>query len=492
MVTDEQVRLLMKGIQREKSLAVAAAKAGMSEKTARRYRDLEKLPSEVRPLHDWRTRPDPFERVWEEVRGHLELEPRLEARTLFDALQRKYPGDFADGQLRTLQRRVKTWRALEGPAREVYFPQVHEPGRLCQSDFTHLTSLGVTVAGRPFEHLVYHFVLTYSNWETGTICFSESFESLSEGLQNALWELGGVPAEHRTDRLTAAVHKTEHPDEFTQRYEALLRHYGLTGRKIQAGRAHENGDVEQSHHRFKRAVDQALLLRGSRDFESRAAYVAFLNQLLVRRNAGRQARFAEEQAVLHSLPGQRLDAGKRLRVRVGPSSTIRVQHNVYSVHSRLRGEHVDVRLGAETVEVWYGQRRVEAMPRLRGEKKHRIDYRHIIDWLVKKPGAFENYRYRDDLYPTSRFRLAADALQRDLGARGTREYLGILQLAAQEGELGVDAALRQLIDRGEAISVAAVAAIVHSGALLPAVTAVTIAEVSLEPYDALLGGVGCH
>jgi len=490
MVTDRQVRLLMKGIQREKSLGVAAAKAGMSEKTARRYRDLGKLPGEVRPRHDWRTRPDPFEKVWAEVRGHLEREPRLEARTLFEALQRQRPGEFADGQLRTLQRRVKTWRALEGPAREVYFPQVHEPGRRCESDFTHMTSLAVTLTGRPFEHLVYHFVLPYSNWETGTICFSESFESLSDGLQNALWELGGVPAEHRTDRLTAAVHKTEHPEEFTQRYEALLRHYGLVGRKIQAGQANENGDVEQSHHRFKRAVDQALLLRGSRDFESRAAYVAFLNQLLVRRNAGRQGRFAEEQSALRSLPGQRLDARKRLRVRVGPSSTIRVQHNVYSVHSRLMGEQVEVRLGAETLEVWYGQRRVEAMPRLRGEKKHRIEYRHIIDWLVKKPGAFENYRYRDDLYPTSRFRVAADALKRDLGPRGSREYLGILQLAAQESEVGVDAALRHLIDRGEAISVAAVAAIVHSGDPLPQLTAVTIPDVNLSSYDALLGGAG--
>lgn len=488
MVTDRQVRLLMKGIQKEQSLAVAAAKAGMSEKTARRYRDLGKLPGEVRPRHDWRTRQDPFEGVWAKVRDHLEREPRLEARTLFEALQREHPGQFADGQLRTLQRRVKTWRATEGPAREVYFPQVHVPGRLCESDFTHMTSLGVTLAGRPFAHLVYHFVLTYSNWETGTICFSESFESLSEGLQNALWELGGVPAEHRTDRLTAAVHKTDHPEEFTQHYEALLRHYRLVGRRIQAGQANENGDVEQSHHRFKRAVDQALLLRGSRDFADRDAYAAFLNQVIARRNAGRRARLAEEQSALRALPSQRLDAGKRLVVRVGPSSTVRVQHNVYSVHSRLMGEQIEVRLGAETLEVWYAQRRVEVMPRLRGEKKHRIEYRHIIDWLVKKPGAFENYRYRDDLYPTSRFRVAADALRRDLGAKGNREYLGILQLAAHESEAGVDAALRHLIDRGETISVAAVAAIVRGGDPLPLSTAVTIADVDLESYDALLGG----
>ncbi|MEK7761321.1 MAG: IS21 family transposase, partial [Nitrospirota bacterium] len=311
-------------MQTEKSLAVAAAKAGMSEKTARKYRDSGKLPGEVRPSHSWRTRTDPFEAVWDEVRTHLKREPGLEARTLFEALQRQYPGRFSDGQLRTLQRRVKTWRAVEGPSREVYFPQVHEPGVLCESDFTHMTSLEVTLQGRPFPHMVYHFVLAYSNWEAGTICFSESFESLSEGLQHALWELGGVPAEHRTDRLTAAVHKMDHPEEFTQRYEALLRHYGLIGRRIQAGQAHENGDVEQSHHRFKRGVDQALLLRGSRNFEDRGAYSAFLGQLLARRNGGRKARFAEELRSLRPLPRQRLDAGKRLLVRVGPSSTIRV------------------------------------------------------------------------------------------------------------------------------------------------------------------------
>ena len=226
---------------------------------------------------------------------------------------------------------------------------------------------------------------------------------------------------------------------------------------------------------------------GSHDFADRGAYVAFLHQLLARRNAGRKERFAEERGSLCGLPSQRLDGGKRLRVRVGPSSTIRVQHNVYSVHSRLMGEQVEVRLGAESVEVWYAQRRVEVMPRLRGEKKHRIEYRHIIDWLVKKPGAFENYRYRDDLYPTSRFRVAADALRRDLGARGTREYLGILQVAACESEVGVDDALRHLIDRGEMISVAAVSRIVRCGDPLPPATAVRIAEVNLSSYDALLG-----
>ena len=232
-------------------------------------------PQEVRVEHVWRTREDPFDDVWAGVEEKLRINPGLEAKTLFEDLQRRYPGRFGDGQLRTLQRRVKIWRALEGPPREVFFPQVHKPGELCQSDFTSMNSLGVTIQRQPFEHLLYHFVLTYSNWETGTICFSESFESLSEGLQNALWELGGVPEGHRTDRLSAAVQKPDQPEEFTQRYRALLGHYGLQGHKTQAESPNENGDVEQRHYRFKKAVEQSLMLRGSCDFASRQDYAVF-------------------------------------------------------------------------------------------------------------------------------------------------------------------------------------------------------------------------
>jgi hypothetical protein len=461
----------------------------MDEKTARKYRRGGRLPSECWVAHAWRTRPDPFAAVWERVREQLTEEPGLEAKTLFEALQREEPGRYADGQLRTLQRRVKTWRALEGPAKEVFFAQQHEPGKLCQSDFTHLGNLGITLAGQPFAHLLYHFVLTYSNWETGTIAFSESFESLAEGLERALWELGGVPREHCTDRLTAAVHKVEHPDEFTRAYEALLGHYGLEGRKIQAGQAHENGDVEQRHYRFKRALDQALLLRGSRDFADRPAYAVFLGALFARLNAGRRARFEEERQVLRPLPAWRLGSARRLAVRVGPSSTIRVQKNVYSVHSRLREELVEVRLTAEWVEVWYAQRRIEKLPRLRGEGKHRIDYRHVIDWLVRKPGAFENYRYREDLFPTSRFRQAYDQLKREASLVASRQYLEVLELAARESESGVDDALRALLNEGRGISAATVRERLAAATALPARTDVFIQEVDLGSYDALLEAV---
>ena len=476
----------MKLLQSEKTLAAAAAKAGMDEKTARKYRRLGKLPGEVKVEHSWRTREDPFAEVWQEVKEKLEINPGLEAKTLFEDLQRRYPGRFADGQLRTLQRRVKAWRALEGPAKEVFFPQVHKPGQLCQSDFTHMKSVGVTIQRQPFGHLIYHFVLTYSNWETGTICFSESFESLSEGLQNALWKLGGVPRKHRTDRLTAAVQKLDRPEEFTRRYSALLKHYGLEGDKTQAASPNEIGDVEQRHYRFKKALDQALMLRGSRDFTSRDEYAAFMRKLFSQLNSGRRDRLAEELKVLRRLPIQRLESCKRLRLRVGPSSTIRVNHNVYSVHSRLNGEMVEVRLYVEHLELWYAQRCVEKIPRLRGEGKHRIQYRHIIDWLVRKPGAFENYRYRDELFPTHRFRMAYDYLKQSQPARASKQYLKILHLAARESEIAVDDALRTLIDQEMPITFELVEAMVHSEELIPPPTELNIPEVDLTAYDALL------
>src|SRR5882724_8843212 len=214
MVTDAQIRRLKRLSKTEKSQEVAAAKAGMDTKTARRYLEEGGLPSEMKADRSWRTRADPFDRVWEKIRRQIEANPGLEAKTLFEALQRQHPGEFADGQVRTLQRRIKRWRATEGPGQEVFFAQKHVPGRLGQSDFTYMNELGITIARQSFSHMLYHFVLTYSNWEAATLCYSESFESLSEGLQNAVWELGGVPLEHRTDRLTTAVNNTSDEKEF--------------------------------------------------------------------------------------------------------------------------------------------------------------------------------------------------------------------------------------------------------------------------------------
>jgi hypothetical protein len=489
MVTDQQVRKLMSLIPREKSLARAAAKAGMDEKTARKYRRLGKLPSELKPIRTYRTREDPFTGVWGEMREKLESHPGLEAKTLFDDLTRRYPGRFREGQLSTLQRRIKRWRAMEGPPKEVYFPQVHRPGELCASDVTSMNRLEVTIVREPFDHLFYHFTLPYSNWETGRVCVSESFESISEGFQAALWELGGVPKAHRTDRMSTAVKNTRNPAEFTARYEALLRHYRLEGQKTNPASPHENGDAEERHRRFKSAVDQALMLRGNRDFDSRTEYEGFLRKVLAQLNRLRRDRFEEELRVLRALPARQLDAVKRLRVRVRPSSTIAVERNVYSVNSRLIGEMVEARLHSEVVDVWYGGCRAHQIPRVRGRGKHRINYRHIIDWLVRKPGAFENYIYREELFPTSRFRMAYDALRRHRPRRAVREYLSILKLAAHENETAVDEVLGILIRRGEAIEVEKIKLHVSGQTHPEGLLEIRIASMDLTLYDTLLEAV---
>ncbi len=490
MVTDQQVRRLFKLIQSEKNFGIAAMKAGMDEKTARKYRSEGRLPSELKREHTWRTRKNPFEDVWDGIKSMLEINPGLEAKTLFEDLQRRMPGRFADGQLRTLQRRIKQWRATDGPPKEVFFAQIHKPGELCQSDFTHMNKLGITINGIPFDHMIYHFVLTYSNWETGTVCFSESFESLSQGLKNALWELGGVPQKHRTDCLTTAVNKATHPDEFTFRYQDLVDHYGLTPCRTNPNSPNENGDVEQRNYRFKKAVDQSLLLRGSRDFYDRQEYEYFLNKLFSQLNAGRKKRFTEDLAVLCRLPKRRIDSFKKKGITVGPSSTIRINHNVYSVDSRLIGESVQARLYMERLEIWYGQKKVDTLPRLRGEGKYKINYRHLIDSLIRKPGAFENYRYREALFPTSRFRIAYDSLKKRYSPKSeAKRYLGILYLAAKESEVAVDNALRILINENSDICKEHVQQLMQSNDSFFKADDIHIPDVNLTCYDQLLEGV---
>jgi hypothetical protein len=486
MIKGAQVRRLRQLLGNGQPLYLAALRAGMDTKSARKHRQADRLPSESFTPRTWQTREDPFQEVWPELQDLLERNPGLQAKTLFEDLQRRLPGRFQDGQLRTLQRKIKTWKAVAGPPKEVFFDQVHTPGQLGASDFTHMDDLGITLAGQPFDHMVYHFVLTYSNWETGMVCFSESFESLSQGLQNALWELGGVPQIHRTDRFTAAVNNLSDRDLFQKSYRALLAHYGLTPQAINARKAHENGDVEQSHYRLKQSIDQALMLRGSRDFADRAAYEQFLREFFAQRNSGRTERFAAERPQLGDLPARRLDAWHRRKVRVTQGSTIRVRTNVYSVPSQLIGEQVDVIVMAECLEVWFGATLVERVPRLRGRDKHLINYRHVIDWLVRKPGAFAAYRYQDAMFPTSRFRRCYDALLSHSPARASQDYLRILELAAKESEAGVDAVLGRLLEWGVPITPTVVLEHLRHDLGLPRAMEVVVTTVDLSTYDLLL------
>jgi ribosomal protein S21 len=479
----------MKILDRGETLATAAAKAGMDPKTAQKWRQSGQLPSEAKEPRDYRTRPDAFAEVWSEVEELLERDAAIEAKTIFGHLCKQHPGKFQEGQLRTMQRKVKVWRALKGSPREVFFPQVHLPGHQAQSDFTHMNKLGVTIAGQVFKHLVYHFTLTYSNWEWAQICASGSWESLSEGLQSALWELGGTPVEHRTDSLTAAVKPAGGRQEFTDRYQGLLRHYGMCASHSSPGRGHENGDVEQAHHRFKRGVEQELILRGSREFSSREEYDEFLRRLLQRRNEGRGERVSEELKMLRPLPERRLESYSRQSQRVSRNSTIVIRHNYYSVPSQLIRERVDVRIYGGYLEVWHAGQLVERMERLRGKGKATINYRHVIHSLVKKPGAFARYRFQSSLYPREIFRVAYDEMKQRLDGRAEREYLQLLRLAAEESEEQVAEILRGMVERGEAIRPERVREMIvgSRSERLPRIPRIEIELAPLSIYDLLLG-----
>lgn len=484
MILDRQARKLRMELGRNETLSTAALRSGMSENTARKWAS-GGLPSQSRRPRAYRTRTDPFEAVWGEVERLLEGAPGLEAVSIFEALRARPELVFSDGQVRTLQRRIRRWRASKGPAREVMFPQEHRAGEAAQSDFTSMNDLRVTISGEPFDHLFFHFMLPYSNWETGGICFSETFEALISGLQSALWELGRVPKVHRTDNLSAATHElADGKRAFNERYVGVLSHYGMSPDANTPGRGHENGDVEQSHFRFKRALEQALLFRGNRNFEDRPAYDRLLREILAGRNRGRGGKLSEELDRMRELPLMRLEDYRRETPTVGRFSTIRVAHNLYSLPSRLMGEKVDVRLYSERIEVRYAGELVGEMERLRGKGGADINYRHVIWTLVTKPGAFARYRYRECLFPTLTFRRAFDALEARHGSRADVEYVRILHLAAGTSEVEVEAVLAGLLDRGELIDYAQVRAATQPESIeLPACT---IDPPDLHSYDECL------
>jgi hypothetical protein len=484
---DTEVRLYMQERKKGMTQRVAAARAGIGERTARKYERGAALPSQLKRSHDWRTRPNPFEEDWQWVVSHLERDPALQGSTLFALLCERHPDRYRPTQVRTLQRHIAQWRALHGPEREVIFEQQHLPGERAQSDFTHMEDLGVTIAGEAFAHMLYHLVLTYSNTEAASICFSETFEALAEGLEKALWQIGGVPHQHRTDHLSAAVRRLDKQgtEDWTKRYHALMAHYGMLPTWNNLHVAHENGDVEQSHFRFKDAVDQALRVRASRDFPTRSAYDRFLQDLIRNRNLKRSERFAQEQEALYPLPTTPLSPCQELRVTVSRFSTIHIKGNVYSVPSRLIDTSVLVRIRAETLEGYVGSTLAFTLPRLVGKQQHRIDYHHVIWGLVRKPGAFAAYRYRDDLFPTTIFRLAYDRLLVSRPKLGNQEYVRILHLAATTCEADVETALDLLLETNTIPTFDAVRDLVHPPRSSTAL-AMTAPNLDLSSYDQLI------
>jgi transposase len=477
----------MRELKEGETLERAALKSGMSETTARRYRE-GAASKGSRPVRAYRTRRDPFEAVWPEVARMLEAAPGLEAKTIMERLLERPEAGFTEGQLRTLQRKVRRWRAEHGPQKEVMFPQQHRPGEYGQSDFTSMNELKISVGGEPFDHLLYHFVLPYSRWETGMVCFSESFETLIAGFQRAVAELGRVPHKHRTDNLSAATHDLKDGRRaFNERYLGAMAHYGVEADRNTPGRAHENGSVEQAHHRFKRAVEQALLVRGTRQFVDRASYESFLREIFAGRNK-RRTTLGDDLRGMKELPPMRIEDFRRERVRVTRFSTIRAVENTYSVSSRLIGQEVELRLYAETIEVWHGQRLETTMERQRGRGNVAIDYRHVIWSLVRKPGAFARYRYREALFPTLTFRRAYDALALRFGSGADLEYVRILHLAASTSEAAVEAALTGLLDQNALHDYAQVRAAARPEPVQ--IPSSAIEPPDLRAYDAIMAAGG--
>ena len=487
--TDQEVHRLMKEYAKHGEVGRAARAAAMDRKTAGKYITAQKLPSELRRDRDWRTRPDPFEADWSGIRKMLEDTPELEAKIVLEYFIVKDPDRYQESHLRTLQRRFKQWRALEGPPKRVFFSQVHVPGEAMQTDFTWGTELGVTIGGELFAHMICHSVLPYSNWQWVSVCQSESMTSIRRGVQATVFQLGHVPKFHQTDNSTAATHDLRTGKRgFNEEYKSMIEHFGMEPRTIMVGEKEQNGDIEAANGAFKRRVRQMLLLRGSKDFDTVEKYEEWLREVAASANRGRLVKLKDELATMRPLSVSRLPEYTEIEPLVSSWSTIKVKSNAYSVPSQLIGEKVRVRLFDTRLEVYLGGKLQLTGERLVGHQRHNINYRHVIDSLIKKAGAFERYRYREDLFPTITFRRAYDALAGAMPPRKADiEYLRCLHLAAKTMEVDVEQAIKVLMDEGTVPIADKVKDLVAPDK--PTIPALAIPNVNLNSYDELL--IGC-
>ncbi len=449
MISWPQYRKLMQHYEKTQNISASASKAGMDRKTAGKYIHGGEGPGERERPRNWRTREDPFAVVWPQVERWLEGNPRLEATTAFEDLQRRYPGEFEEGQLRSLQRRFRSWKLENGHARKpVYFEQEHEPGRLLELDWFHPRDFTVRIAGERYRHLICHCALTYSNWEWAVVCRSESFASLKLCLQSALWELGGVPRICQVDNSSTATHHLGRGSSgrgFNERFLGLLSHYGMRPKTIQVGAANENGDVESSHSHFRRYLRDNLSLRSEgSDFESLEQYEQWLSGCLRQRNLRRRKKLEEEMAVMEALPPCRLPEYEETDCRVNKYSMARVGKGSYSVPCKYRGMRLRARIFESRVELWEGSTEVACFESHANAGGARVDWRHLIEDLCRKPGAFERYRYRQSFYPSPKWQRLGESLRKRFSVnRADSDYLWILRLSLEHGLERVE----ELLDR---------------------------------------------
>jgi len=478
--------------RKTETIAVAAAKASISAATAYRIERDPRLPTAKKEPRE-RRRPDPLSAVFEqEVVPMLAAAPGLRPVAIYEEIVRRHP-ELGHGVRRTLERRIRAWRALHGAEREVIFRQTHEPGRLGLSDFTDMSALAITIGGGVLDHRLYHFRLVYSGFEHAHVVLGgESFVALAEGLQNALWALGGAPIEHRSDSLSAAFCNLDRDarEDLTRRYDDLCAHYGMTPTRNNKGVAHENGSIESSHGHLKSAIKDALLMRGGADFDDLPAYRRFIDEIVSRRNARHRHRIDAERAQLETLPDRRTSDYEEVGVRVTSSGGFTLRKVFYTVPSRLIGHQLRVRLYDDRLDLFVGGTLLITLRRGRahssGKHAQVVNYRHVIHALRRKPMALLNLVYRDQLFPREAFRRAFDALRERLPDRqACRVMVDLLALAHERGcEAELAEALAAALNANELPDMATLRARFTPD--LDRAPTVVVTLPTLQSYEALL------
>ncbi|MBU3032412.1 IS21 family transposase [Paracoccus sp. XHP0099] len=485
------MRLFMK-LRQDHPIESAAAKAGMSRSSGYRILQDPRLPSQKAQPRG-RRRPDPLERIFDaEVVPLLQSAPGIRPVAVYEEMLRRHP-ELSPSIRRTLERRIRAWRAEHGEDQEVIFRQVHEPGRLGLSDFTDMGSIGVTIAGQALDHLLYHFRLPWSGFEHAHVILGgESFVALAEGLQNALWSVGAAPHYHRSDSLSAAFRNLDGDAraDLTTRYEALCAHYRMKPTRNNKGVAHENGSIESAHGHLKSAIRDALLMRGSCDFDDLGSYRAFIDEIAGRRNVAHGKRIAAERPHLQGLPPRRSTDFEEVIVTVSSTGGFTLRKVFYTVPSRLIGHRLRVRLFDDRLEVFIGGTQLLTLPRGRaqanGKHDQVVNYHHVIHSLRKKPMALLGLVYRDKLFPRQEYRRAFDLLCERLSDRqACKITVELLALAHDRGcEVELAGELARVLG---ADTLPDLAALRRKFAPDPAeLPVVSVRPVSLGSYEALV------